>query len=169
MAYPGLRRVDPDYFPLLVGNHILGGGGFISRLMEEVRQKRGLAYSVYSFFSPYKEQGPFQIGLQTKKEQSEEALALTQKVLKDFVASGPTDEELLAAKQNIIGGFPLRIDSNSKILSYLSMIGFYNLPLTYLTDYLVAVEAVTTEQIRQAFQRRIQPDGMVTVVVGAIE
>lgn len=169
LAYPGLRRSDPDYFPLLVGNHILGGGGFISRLMEEVRQQRGLAYSVYSFFAPYKEQGPFQIGLQTKKEQSEEALALTQKVLKDFVASGVTEEELLAAKQNIIGGFPLRIDSNSKILSYLSMIGFYNLPLTYLTDYLVAVEAVTTEQIRQAFQRRIQPDGMVTVVVGAIE
>lgn len=169
LAYPGLRRNDPDYFPLLVGNHILGGGGFISRLMEEVRQQRGLAYSVYSFFSPYKEQGPFQIGLQTKKEQSEEAFALTQKVLKDFVSGGPTEEELVAAKQNIIGGFPLRIDSNSKILGYLAMIGFYNLPLTYLTDYLVAVEAITTEQIRQAFQRRIQPDGMVAIIVGAIE
>lgn len=169
LAYPGLRRSDPDYFPLLVGNHILGGGGFVSRLMEEVRQQRGLAYGVYSFFSPYKEQGPFQIGLQTKKEQSEEAFALTQKVLKDFVNAGPTEEELVAAKQNIIGGFPLRIDSNSKILGYLSMIGFYNLPLTYLTDYLAAVETVTTEQIRQAFQRRIQPDGMVTVIVGATE
>ena len=169
LAYPGLRRGDPDYFPLLVGNHILGGGGFISRLMEEVRQQRGLAYSVYSFFSPYKEQGPFQIGLQTKKEQSEEAFVLTQKVLKDFVSGGPTEEELVAAKQNIIGGFPLRIDSNSKILSFLSLIGFYKLPLTYLTDYLIAVEAVTTEQIRQAFQRRIQPDGMVAVIVGAAE
>lgn len=169
MAYPGLRRSDPDYFPLLVGNHILGGGGFVSRLMEAIRQQRGLAYSVYSFFSPYKEQGPFQIGLQTKKEQSEEALALTNKVLKEFVADGPTEEELKAAKQNIIGGFPLRIDSNSKILGFLSIIGFYRLPLTYLTDYLEAVEAVTTEQIRQAFQRRIQPDGMVTVIVGAIE
>lgn len=169
LAYPGLRRGDPDYFPLLVGNHILGGGGFVSRLMEEVRQQRGLAYSVHSFFSPYKEQGPFEVGLQTKKEQSEEAFALTRKVLKDFVTSGPTEEELTAAKQNIIGGFPLRIDSNSKILGYLSMIGFYHLPLTYLTDYLAAVEVVTTEQIRQAFQRRIQPDGMVAVIVGAIE
>lgn len=169
LAYPGLRRGDPDYFSLLVGNHILGGGGFVSRLMEEIRQQRGLAYGVYSFFSPYKEQGPFQIGLQTKKEQSEEAFALTQKVLKDFVSVGPTEEELVAAKQNIIGGFPLRIDSNSKILGYLAMIGFYNLPLTYLTDYLVAVEAITIEQIRQAFQRRIQPDGMVTVIVGAAE
>lgn len=169
LAYPGLRRSDPDYFPLLVGNHILGGGGFVSRLMEEVRQQRGLAYSVYSFFAPYKEQGPFQIGLQTKKEQSEEALALTQKVLQEFVADGPTEAELIATKQNIIGGFPLRIDSNGKILSFLAMIGFYQLPLTYLTDYLAAVEAVTTDQIRQAFQRRIQPDGMVTVVVGAME
>lgn len=169
LAYPGLRRSDPDYFSLLVGNHILGGGGFVSRLMEEVRQQRGLAYSVYSFFAPFKEQGPFQIGLQTKKEQSEEALALTQKVLKEFVSDGPTEAELVAAKQNIIGGFPLRIDSNSKILSFLAVIGFYQLPLTYLTDYLAAVEAVTTDQIRQAFQRRIQPDGMVTVVVGAIE
>jgi len=169
LAYPGLRRGDPDYFPLLVGNHILGGGGFVSRLMEEVRQQRGLAYSVYSSFSPYKEQGPFQIGLQTKKEQSEEAFALTQKVLKEFVSGGPTEDELIAAKQNIIGGFPLRIDSNSKILSFLAMIGFYNLPLTYLTDYLAAVEAVTTDQIKQAFQRRIQPEGMVAVIVGSVE
>ena len=169
LAYPGLRRIDPDYFPLLVGNHILGGGGFVSRLMEEVRQQRGLAYSVSSYFSPLKEQGPFLIGLQTKKEQSEEAFALTQKVLSDFVKQGPTAEELIAAKKNIIGGFPLRIDSNSKILAYLSMIGYYNLPLTYLDDYLVAVEAVTVEQIRAAFQRRIQPDGMVTVIVGALD
>ncbi len=169
LAYPGLRRGDPDYFPLLVGNHILGGGGFVSRLMEEVRQQRGLAYSVYSSFSPYKEQGPFQIGMQTKKEQSEEAFALTHKVLKEFVSGGPTEEELIAAKQNIIGGFPLRIDSNSKILSFLAMIGFYNLPLTYLTDYLAAVEAVTADQIKQAFQRRIQPEGMVAVIVGSVE
>ena len=107
--------------------------------------------------------------MQTKAEQSEEAFAFTHIVLSDFVKQGPTQEELIAAKKNIIGGFPLRIDSNSKILAYLSMIGYYNLPLTYLDDYLVAVEAVTVEQIRAAFQRRIQPDGMVTVIVGALD
>lgn len=85
------------------------------------------------------------------------------------MSGGPTEDELIAAKQNIIGGFPLRIDSNSKILSFLAMIGFYNLPLTYLTDYLAAVEAVTTDQIKQAFQRRIQPEGMVAVIVGSVE
>ncbi|MDR4513582.1 pitrilysin family protein [Nitrosomonas sp.] len=169
LAHPGMRRSDPDYFPLLVGNYILGGGGFVSRLMEEIRQQRGLAYSVYSFFAPLREKGPFQIGLQTKKEQSEEALALTQAVLKDFIAKGPSEQELIAAKQNLIGGFPLRLDSNSKILGYLAMIGFYNLPLTYLDDYLKAVEAVTTAQIKDAFSRRIHPEHIVTVIVGAVD
>ncbi len=169
MAYPGLRRDDPDYFPLLVGNYILGGGGFVSRLMQEIRQKNGLAYSVYSYFAPFKEQGSFQIGLQTKKEQADKALKLTQYVLSDFVANGLTESELVAAKQNIVGGFPLRIDSNQKIIGYLAMIGFYDLPLTYLGDYIKAVEAVTVAQIKDAFQRRIKPEGLVTVVVGAAE
>lgn len=169
LAYPGITRSDPDYFPLLVGNHILGGGGFTSRLMEEIRQLRGLAYSVYSYFSPFKEQGPFQIGLQTKKEQADEALKITQDVLRKFVAEGPSEKELLDAKQNIIGGFPLRIDSNKKILRYLAMIGFYQLPLSYIEDYLQSVENVTALQIKQAYQRRINPDGMVTVIVGATE
>ncbi len=169
LAYPGLSRHDPDYFPLLVGNHILGGGGFVSRLVEEIRQKRGLVYSVYSAFSPYQQQGPFEIGLQTKKEQAEQALELTRQVLKDFVAQGPSNEELQAAKQNIVGGFPLRIDSNRKILGYLSVIGFYQLPLTYLEDYVKAVERVTVEQVRDAFQRRIDPEGLVAVVVGVTD
>lgn len=169
LAYPGLQRDDPDYYPLVVGNYILGGGGFASRLMEEIRQKRGLAYSVRSSFFPLKQAGPFQIGLQTKKEQAEEALMITQKVLADFIAGGPTEKELTAARGNIVGGFPLRIDSNKKILRYLAMIGFYNLPLTYLEDYVSAVDKVTVEQIREAFQRRIHPEGMVTVVVGAAE
>jgi zinc protease len=167
LAYPGLRRDDPDYFPLLVGNHILGGGGFTSRLMEEIRQKRGLAYSVHSHFSPLKEQGPFEVGLQTRKEQSEEALTLTRKVLSDFVAGGPTEKELVEARQNIIGSFPLRIDSNKKIIGYLAMIGFYKLPLSYLDDYVKAVAKVTVAQVKEAFQRRINPAGMVAVVVGA--
>lgn len=169
LAYPGLRRGDPEYFPLLVGNHILGGGGFTSRLMEEIRQKRGLAYSVHSHFTPLEKKGPFEIGLQTQKEQSEEALALTRKILTNFVTKGPTEKELVAAKQNIIGSFPLRIDSNKKIIGYLAMIGFYNLPLTYLDDYIKAVGRVTVAQVTEAFEHRIKPDGMVAVVVGAME
>lgn len=163
---PGIRRDDPDYFPLFVGNHVLGGGGFASRITEEVRQKRGLAYSAYSYFLPLKREGPFLIGMQTQRDQAGEALEVARKTLRDFVADGPTDLELTAAKQNIIGGFPLRIDSNRKIHDYLSFIGFYRLPLTYLEDFVKNVERVTVSDIRDAFRRRVHPDRQVTVVVG---
>lgn len=166
---PGMSRTDPDYFPLYVGNYILGGGGFVSRLMNEVREKRGLAYSVYSYFMPLKQPGAFQIGLQTKKEQADEALKLVRRVLFDFVAKGPTEKELIAAKQNIVGGFPLRIDSNKKILDYLSIIGFYDLPLSYLDDFTSRVEKVTAAQIHDAFARHIFPERMATVIVGSPE
>jgi len=137
--------------------------------MNEVREKRGLAYSVYSYFMPLKQPGPFQIGLQTKKDQADEALKLVRKTLANFIAKGPSEQELLAAKQNIIGGFPLRIDSNRKILGYLSVIGFYDLPLTYLDDFTRNVDKVTVAQIRDAFARHIDPQAMATVIVGAPE
>jgi len=164
---PGMARNDPDYYPLYVGNYILGGGGFVSRLMSEVRERRGMAYSVYSYFMPMQQPGAFQIGLQTKKEQVEEVLRVVRQTVRDFVENGPTPEELRAAKQNIIGGFPLRIDSNGKLLDYLSVIGFYGLPLSYLDDFQHNVERVTVQSIHQAFRRRIDPDAMATVIVGA--
>ena len=143
LGYPGIKRGDPDLFPLYVGNYILGGGGFVSRLTEEVREKRGLVYSVYSYFMPMAELGPFQIGLQTKKDQADEALKLVRETLAIFLKEGVTESELIAAKANIIGGFPMRIDSNGKILDYLAVIGFYKLPLSYLDDYNAKVASVT--------------------------
>ncbi len=169
LGYPGVRRGDPDYFPLYVGNYILGGGGFVSRLTEEVREKRGLVYSVYSYFMPMAVEGPFQIGLQTKKEQGEDALKVVRETLDNFMDKGVTEAELKAAKQNIIGGFPLRLDSNSKILEYLAVIGFYKLPLTYLDDFNKEVDKVTTAQIKEAFNRRLNTDNMVTVIVGTAQ
>lgn len=166
LGYPGVKRGDADYFPLYVGNYILGGGGFVSRLTEEVREKRGLVYSVYSYFMPMAELGPFQVGLQTKREQASDALQLVRKTIDQFIRGGVTENELKAAKQNITGGFPLRIDSNSKILDYLSVIGFYKLPLTYLDDFNSNINKVTAAQIQDAFSRRIKTDKMVTVVVG---
>lgn len=164
---PGIRRSEPDYFPLFVGNHILGGGGFVSRINEEVRQKRGLAYSAYSYFSPQQVPGPFVIGMQTRRDQAEEALAVTRKTLREFVSNGPTEKELLAAKQNIVGGFPMRIDSNRKIHEYLAVIGFYNMPINYLDDFIANVERVTVADIKAAFTKHVDPDKLVTVVVGA--
>ncbi|MES2013303.1 MAG: pitrilysin family protein [Pseudomonadota bacterium] len=166
LGYTGIKRGDSDLFPLYVGNYILGGGGFVSRLTEEVREKRGLVYSVYSYFMPMAELGPFQIGLQTKKEQADAALKLVRETVNKFIENGVTEAELKAAKANIIGGFPMRIDSNSKILDYIAMIGFYKLPLNYLDEYNNNVAKVTTAQIKDAFSRRIKPDNFVTIVVG---
>ena len=166
LGYPGMKRGDADYYSLYVGNYILGGGGFVSRLTEEVREKRGLVYSVYSYFMPMAELGQFQIGLQTKRDQADAALGLVRETLDKFIKDGVTEAELKAAKQNIVGGFPMRIDSNGKILDYLSLIGFYQLPLTYLDDFNQNISKVTTAQIKDAFSRRINPNNMVTVVVG---
>jgi len=167
IGQPGIKRLDPDYFPLWVGNYVLGGGGFASRLNEEIRQKRGFAYSAYSYFNPFAQQGPFQIGLQTRNNQADEALKVARETLAKFVSDGPTQLEFEAAKRNIIGGFPLRIDSNRKILEYLSQIGFYRLPPSYLEDFPAKIEKVTLAEVKDAWRRRIDPARMVTVVVGA--
>jgi zinc protease len=166
LGEPGLTRDDPDYFPLYVGNHILGGSGLVSRISEEIREKRGLSYSAYSYFIPMRQQGPYILGLQTRNDQRDEALKVLRATVRDFVDHGPTAEELEAAKKNITGGFPLRIDSNRKIADHLAVIGFYRLPLSYLDDFIPKVEAVTVEQIRDAYRRRVDPDRMVTVIVG---
>lgn len=162
----GMARSDPDYFSLYVGNHILGGSGFDSRMLDEVRQKRGYAYSAYSYFLPMVQPGPLLIGLQTKNSQAEDAKKVALETMAKFVASGPTEAELTQAKNNLIGGFPLRIDSNKKILDYLRAIGFHRLPLTYLDDWQKNVESVTLEQIRDAFKRRVKPEAMTIVIVG---
>lgn len=164
-----LARDDPDYFPLLVGNYILGGGGFVSRLMTEVRSKHGLAYSVYSYFYPFAQRGPFQVGLQTRRDQANEALKRVRDVIAEFVARGPTETELKAAKESLVGGFPLRIDTNRKVLEQLAVIAFYRLPADWLDTYPARLEAVTLDQVRGAFARRIATDKLATVVVGATD
>ncbi len=162
----GMRRGDPDYFPLYVGNHILGGNGLNSRISQEVREKRGLAYSAYSYFLPMRVEGPFLLGLQTRNSQKDEAIAVLKETLENFVHNGPDESALAAAKQNLIGGFALRLDSNKKILGYLRMIGFYNLPLDYLARFSQNIRELTVEKIREAFQRRIHPEHLLQVVVG---
>lgn len=166
IGQPGLKRGDPDYFPLLVGNHVLGGGGLVSILFDEVREKRGLSYSVNSYFSPMAELGPFTASLQTDNSRADEAITVLRDELRKFISQGPTEEALEAAKQNLIGGFPLRIASNSKTVEYLAMIGFYKLPLDYLNSFTEHVRAVNLEDVRAAFKRRLDPAKMAMVVVG---
>ena len=166
LGLPALARKDADYFPMLVGNYVLGGGGFVSRLYLEVREKRGYAYSVYSYFLPLAQEGPFQIGLQTKNEQAEEALARVRLVLGGFLDQGPSAAELKAAKQNLTGGFALRIDSNRKLLDQVALIGYYQLPLDWLDEFASRVGKVSVAEVRAAFARRVRTDNLVTVVVG---
>ena len=166
VGQPGMKRGDPDYFPLYVGNHTLGGSGLVSILAEEIREKRGLAYSSYSYFSPMRQNGPFIMGLQTKNASVDEALTVLKATLKKYVENGPNKKEFEATKKNLVGGFALRISSNSKIVENLASIGFYGLPLDYLDQFIANVEAVTIDQIKDAFQRRLDVDKLVTVVVG---
>ena len=166
MAAPGVHRGDPDYFPLYVGNHVLGGSGLVSRLSKQVREERGLSYSVSSYLSPMEQDGPYLFSLQTRNDQVDEALKVMRDVLDGFMEDGPTEEELLASKKNITGGYALRIDSNAKILGYLIMIGFYDMPLDYMATFPAKVEAVTRKQIMDAFTRRVFPERMQTVIVG---
>ena len=166
IGQPGYRRADPDYFALLVGNYVLGGGGFVSRLNEEVRQRRGLSYSVYSYFAPGTHAGAFTLGLQTRPDQAAQAVQVSRDVVRRFVAEGPTAAELKAAKDFMIGGFALRLDSNRKLLDNVANIAWYDLPLDYLDTWTQQVEKVTAADVRAAFARKLQPDRMVTVVVG---
>ncbi len=167
VGQPGFKRNDPDFFALsLVGNYVLGGGGFVSRLTEQVREKRGLSYSVYSYFAPGRHAGAFTVGLQTRPDQAKQAVDVVQQVLADFVANGPTEAELKAAKDNLIGGFALRIDSNRKLLDNVANIAWNDLPLDYLATWAGRVEKVTAADVKAAFARKLQPGKMVTVVVG---
>ena len=167
IGQPGIRRSSPDYFALLVGNHILGGGGFTSRLTQELREKRGLTYGVFSSFSTGLHAGAFTISLQTRPDQAQQALDLLRSTLQQFVADGPTETELQAAQDNLIGGFALRIDTNRKLLDNVANIAWNDLPLDYLRSWPQQVQSITTSDIRKAFARTLQPQSMVTVVLGA--
>lgn len=166
VGQPGIKRGDKDYLSLYVANHPFGGSGFSSRLVEVIREEHGLAYSVYSYFSPLREVGAFTMGMQTKTEQTEQALSLLNQELKKYQAEGPEKDELAASISNITGSFPLSIDSNGKLLEYIAMIGFYDLPIDYLDHFIENVKSVDISAINDALSRRLQPDKMVTVIVG---
>ena len=166
IGQPGISRKDPDYFTLYVGNHALGGSGLVARLSDEIREKRGLSYSVYSYFSPMGQAGPFTMGMQTRNEQTDEGIKVLQDTLRNYIRDGMTSEELENSKKNITGGFALRVDSNRKIVEYLGMIGFYDLPLDYLDKFIPRINAVKLEDIHKAFRDRINSERMITVTVG---
>lgn len=166
MGQHGVARGDKDYFALYLANHALGGSGLVSKLAKEVREKRGMSYSVYSYFSPMRKAGPFIIGMQTRNDKAEAGVKVLQETVADYLKQGMTAEELKASKKNITGGFPLRIDTNSKISQYLGMIGFYQLPITYLQDFNKKIMQQSLKDVNTAFREKIDPKKFITVIVG---
>ena len=166
LAELGIDRQDSDWPALSLGNQILGGGAFGTRLMSEVREKRGLTYGVYSVFSPMQVRGPFMINLQTRAELSEGTLKLVQGILADSLKTGPTQQELDDAKRELAGSFPLSNASNASIVGQLGAIGFYNLPLTWLEDFMQQSQALTVEQVKAAMNKHLSADKLVIVTVG---
>jgi len=166
VGLPGTYRKDPDYFDLYAGNHILGGSGLVSKLFDEVREKRGLAYSASSYFIPMLKPGPFMVSLQTRNDQTTQALQVLNQTLADFIAKGPTEAELVAAKKNITGSLALRFDTNNELAGYVAMIGFYDMPLDYLDTFQQKIEQVTVASITDAFKRRVNPQLLQTITVG---
>lgn len=166
IAQLGIDRRDPDYAALYLGNQIFGGGGFGTRLMSEVREKRGLTYGVYSGFSAMQARGPFMINLQTRAELSEGTLALVKQLLGDYLRDGPTQQELDDAKRELAGSFPLSTASNAAIVGQLASMGFYDLPLSYLDDFMRDVQNLSTEQVKAAMAKHLDPEALVVVTAG---
>jgi len=162
----GIDHHNPDYFPLMVGNYILGGGSLVSQLAVEVREKRGLTYGVASQFVPMSGKGPFIINLSTRNQQANQAIAMVRTILDNFVKNGPDDQEIKAAKQYLTGSFPLSLASNRSIATLLLRMTFYHLPEDYLDKYTAHINAVTQEQIKEAFKKQVDPHKLLLVTVG---
>lgn len=168
MGAVGISRGDPDYFALMVGNELLGGSGFGTLLTRELREKRGLTYSVTSRFIPMRAAGPFQISFSTRHDQAAEALSLTRQLLSDFVRQGPSEADVTAAKANLSQAFPRSVASNAQVASFLAMIGFYELPDRFIDDYIGQLAAVDLAHVRAAISRHIQPERLLVVTVGRL-
>ncbi|MEM1371821.1 MAG: insulinase family protein, partial [Pseudomonadota bacterium] len=164
-----LARKDPDFIPAFVLNHILGGGGFSSKLMQEVREKRGLAYSVYSYLNPLDHAAVMQGGVATKNEAIAESLDVIRGELEKIAKNGVSAEDLKGAQDYLTGSYALRFDTNSKIASQLLGIQIEDLGLEYIETRNDQVRAVTLEDIKRAASRFLDPDDLITIIVGKPE
>jgi zinc protease len=166
IGQPGRTVDDEDLFPLLIGNHILGGKNSSSRLFSKIREEQGLAYAVNSSFKGLRKPGPFYVQLQTKTEQADDTINMLKEIISDFVTNGPTQNELTSAKQYLSGSFPLKFSSNSKIINFINDIAFYQLPVDFLDRYIDSIQKVDIASIKSTFQRRLEPEQMAVVIVG---
>jgi zinc protease len=165
MGHIGISRENPDYYAVSVMNYILGSGGFTSRLMDNIRDNKGLAYDVHSSFMPQKEPGSFMITIQTKNESATAVIVETLKEIRKIQKEPVTEKELNDAKAYLTGSFPLKMDTSSKIAGMLTSIEIYNLGLDYPNKYPNVINAVTREDIQRVAVKYLHPDTMVIAVV----
>lgn len=162
----GIKRNDDDFIPSYILNYILGGGGFNSRLMEEVREKRGLAYSVYSYLSPYKHSAVYVGNVATENKSVGQSLEVIKAELKRMAEDGPTGEELDNAKQYLTGSYPLRFDTSSKIASQLLWVQIEDLGIDYFDKRNGLIEAVTLDDVKRVARRLLASGGLIVTIVG---
>ncbi|HET6364707.1 MAG TPA: pitrilysin family protein, partial [Nitrospirota bacterium] len=169
MGNIGISRENPDFYAVMIMNYILGGGGFSSRLMDNIRDNKGLAYDVHSVFSAQKEPGAFSVSIQTKNESANEVIAETLKEIRRIQTETVSDKELADAKAYFTGSFPLKMDTYAKIAGILTSIEIYNLGLDYPQKYSALINAVTREDIKRVAKQYLHPDSLVIVVVANLE
>lgn len=169
LGHRGIKRSNPDYYAVLVMNYILGGGGFSSRLMKNIRDERGLVYGIYSHFDALEQPGSFSVAFQTQNAQAQEAIDEVLKELQAIRSQPVSDRELEEAKAFLIGNFPLKFDTNSKIAHFLTLIEFYGLGLDYLKQYPDLIRSVTKMDIQRVAKKYINPTRLAFVIVARQE
>jgi zinc protease len=165
LGHAGVSRDNPDFYAITVMNYILGGGGFSSRLMEEIRNKRGLAYSVYSFFDPGKLPGSFQIGLQTKNVSAREAISIAREEMRRIQKELASEKEVEGARKYLIGSFPMRMDTQGKLVNFLLQMEYYGLGLDYPEKYCRLIQSVSREDVLRVARKYLHPENCILVVV----
>jgi zinc protease len=169
MGHQGVQRSNPDYYAIQAMNYILGGGDFSSRLMESVRNQRGLAYSVYSYFAAEKSHGTFELVMQTKNETTQEAIHIGKEEIRR-IREQPVDErELNDAKEYLTGSFPLRLDTNQKVAAFLAQVEYFELGLDYPERYPDLIRKVAAEDVQRVARQYLHPEKLITVIVGALK
>lgn len=166
VALPGVARTAPDYDAVMMANYVLGGGALSSRLMENLRDTKGLVYGVYSMLHAGVGAGPIQIRAGTNPANAERCIAAIGEEIRRFHDSGPTEEEIEAAKGFLTGVFPVRLEANSGVAAQIAAVELYGLGLDYLERYESIVRGITKESVAAAAKRYLTPDRYVLVVAG---
>ena len=165
LGHEGVGRENPDYYAIQVMNYILGGGGFSSRTLDSIRNERGLAYSVYSYFSAEKGHGTFELVMQTKNETALEAIRIAKAEIRRMREELVTEQELSDAKDYLTGSFPLRFDTNRKVANFLAQVEYFQLGLDYPERYADFIKKVTREDVQHVAQKYLKPETLITVIV----